>query len=94
MFNLQHNKAKLKNFKSRKFRAWPYCRASVYKNKRMTVGKIIVLDFNGSNFSSIYDSKACLQLNNQFVKLVSWYDNENGYSNRVVDLVRVMASKE
>ena len=60
----------------------------------MTVVKIIVLDFNGSNFSSIYDSKACLQLNNQFVKLVSWYDNENGYSNRVVDLVRVMASKE
>ena len=60
----------------------------------MTVDKIIVLDFNGSNFSSIYDSKACLQLNNQFVKLVSWYDNENGYSNRVVDLVRVMASKE
>ena len=60
----------------------------------MTVGKIIILDFNGSNFSSIYDSKACLQLNNQFVKLVSWSDNENGYSNRVVDLVRVMASKE
>jgi glyceraldehyde 3-phosphate dehydrogenase len=51
-------------------------------------------DFNGSTFSSIYDAKACIQLNNQFVKLVSWYDNENGYSNRVVDLIKVMAAKE
>merc|ERR1712131_545087 len=59
-----------------------------------TQDMVVSCDFNGSNFSSIYDSKACLQLNNQFVKLVSWYDNENGYSNRVVDLVRVMASKE
>lgn len=59
-----------------------------------TQDMVVSCDFNGSNFSSIYDSKACLQLNNQFVKLVSWYDNENGYSNRVVDLVCVMASKE
>merc|ERR1712235_117118 len=59
-----------------------------------TQDMVVSCDFNGSNFSSIYDSKACLQLNNQFVKLFSWYDNENGYSNRVVDLVRVMASKE
>merc|ERR1711936_623200 len=55
---------------------------------------VVSCDFNGSTFSSCYDSKACLQLNNQFVKLVTWYDNENGYSNRVVDLIRVMASKE
>jgi glyceraldehyde 3-phosphate dehydrogenase len=55
---------------------------------------VVSCDFNGSKFSSVYDSKACLQLNQQFVKLVSWYDNENGYSNRVVDLIKVMASKE
>lgn len=55
---------------------------------------LVSSDFNGSTFSSVYDSKACLQLNNQFVKLVSWYDNENGYSNRVVDLINHMASKE
>jgi len=55
---------------------------------------VVSCDFNGSKLSSIYDSKACLQLNNNFVKLVSWYDNENGYSNRVVDLIKVMAAKE
>lgn len=55
---------------------------------------VVSSDFNGTKFSSVYDSKACLQLNNQFVKLVSWYDNENGYSNRVVDLIKVMAAKE
>merc|ERR1712141_772519 len=59
-----------------------------------TEDMVVSCDFNGSTFSSIYDSKACIQLNNQFVKLVSWYDNENGYSNRVVDLIKVMAAKE
>merc|ERR1712210_329070 len=49
-----------------------------------TEDMVVSCDFNGSTFSSIYDAKACIQLNNQFVKLVSWYDNENGYSNRVV----------
>jgi len=55
---------------------------------------VVSCDFNGSTMSSTYDSKACLQLNNNFVKLISWYDNENGYSNRVVDLIKVMAAKE
>merc|ERR1712227_812158 len=55
---------------------------------------VVSCDFNGSTFSSCSESKACLQLTYQFVKLVTWYDNENGYSNRVVDLIRVMASKE
>ncbi|CBY35474.1 unnamed protein product [Oikopleura dioica] len=59
-----------------------------------TEDMVVSSDFNGSTFSSIYDAKACIQLNNQFVKLVSWYDNENGYSNRVVDLIKVMAAKE
>ena len=45
------------------------------------------LDFNMDPRSSIFDAGACIGLNNNFVKLVSWYDNEFGYSNRVVDLI-------
>ena len=47
----------------------------------------MILDFNADSRSSIFDAKACIQLNNNFVKVVSWYDNEFGYSNRVVDLI-------
>ena len=54
----------------------------------------LISDFNGSNFSSVFDALACIQLNNNFVKLISWYDNEFGYSNRVVDLIRHMAAQE
>jgi glyceraldehyde 3-phosphate dehydrogenase len=52
---------------------------------------VVSNDFIGDERSSIFDSKAGIALNTGFVKLVSWYDNEWGYSNRVVDLISHMA---
>merc|ERR1711907_623516 len=52
---------------------------------------VVSSDFIGCPISSIFDSKAGIALNGNFVKLVSWYDNEWGYSNRVVDLLAYIA---
>jgi glyceraldehyde 3-phosphate dehydrogenase len=54
---------------------------------------VVSNDFTGSRLSSIFDSGASIQLNGNFFKLVSWYDNEMGYSNRVLDLIRFMIKK-
>jgi glyceraldehyde 3-phosphate dehydrogenase len=48
---------------------------------------LVSSDFISSPISSIFDAKAGIMLNPRFVKLVAWYDNEYGYSNRVVDLM-------
>jgi len=56
--------------------------------------EVVSSDFIGDRRSSIYDAKACLQLNDRFFKVVAWYDNEMGYSNRVVDLMLAMARKD
>ena len=49
--------------------------------------------FVHSPASSIYDEGSGIELNKRFFKLVSWYDNEWGYSNRVVDLVKFIVKK-
>jgi glyceraldehyde 3-phosphate dehydrogenase len=54
---------------------------------------VVSNDFTSSTLSSIYDSDASIELNGNFFKLISWYDNEMGYSNRVLDLIRYMAKK-
>ncbi|MEQ8811661.1 type I glyceraldehyde-3-phosphate dehydrogenase [Imperialibacter roseus] len=57
-----------------------------------TEDAVVSTDFVGDARSSIFDADAGISLNANFVKVVSWYDNEWGYSNRVVDLVLHMAS--
>merc|ERR1712157_535469 len=56
-----------------------------------TEDEIVSSDLNGDPHSSIFDAKAGISLNKNFVKLVSWYDNEWGYSRRVLDLLAYMA---
>eukprot|EP00762_Andalucia_godoyi_P005358 ANDGO_06818.mRNA.1 Glyceraldehyde-3-phosphate dehydrogenase len=56
--------------------------------------EVVSSDFIGDSRSSIYDSKASIVLNDKFVKLVSWYDNEYGYSCRVCDLIIACANKQ
>ena len=57
----------------------------------VTDQKLVSSDFLGNSHSSIVDMDACIQLNNNFLKIVSWYDNEWGYSNRVIDLMLHMS---
>ena len=44
--------------------------------------------------SSIFDAAAGIELNDRFFKVISWYDNESGYSHRCVDMIRMMAAKD
>merc|ERR1711862_708846 len=59
-----------------------------------TEDEVVSTDFVSCKFSSIFDVGAGISLNDNFVKLVSWYDNEWGYSNRVFDLAIYMKSKD
>lgn len=52
-----------------------------------TEDSVVSTDFNGDPASSTFDAKAGMMLSNRFFKLVTWYDNECGYSNRVLDLI-------
>ena len=57
-----------------------------------TEDAVVSQDFNGSAYSSIFDAKAGIGLNKNFVKVVAWYDNEWGYSHRMLDLAHYMAT--
>ncbi|KAL1494062.1 hypothetical protein ABEB36_009720 [Hypothenemus hampei] len=56
--------------------------------------QVVSSDFIGDTHSSIFDAAAGISLNANFVKLISWYDNEYGYSNRVVDLIKYIQTKD
>lgn len=57
-----------------------------------TNDEVVSSDFIHDSRSSIFDVKAGISLNDNFVKLIAWYDNEWGYSNRLVDLAHYMAT--
>ncbi len=56
-----------------------------------TEDKVVSTDFRGEPMTSVFDADAGIALDSTFVKLVSWYDNEWGYSNKVLEMVRVVA---
>merc|ERR1712232_870087 len=53
---------------------------------------LVSTDYEGNSISSIFDAEAGIMLNPTFVKLIAWYDNEWGYSSRVVDLMKHVAA--
>ncbi|MGY0560966.1 MULTISPECIES: type I glyceraldehyde-3-phosphate dehydrogenase [unclassified Luteimonas] len=58
-----------------------------------TEDKVVATDFRGDARTSVFDVDAGIQLDDTFVKLVAWYDNEWGYSNKCLEMVRVVAGK-
>ena len=58
-----------------------------------TEDKVVATDFRGDTRTSIFDAEAGIQLDDTFVKLVAWYDNEWGYSTKCLEMVRVVAAK-
>jgi len=59
-----------------------------------TEEEVVSSDFIGDTHSSIFDAAAGISLNDKFVKLISWYDNEFGYSSRVIDLIKYIQTKD
>ncbi|WP_343191950.1 type I glyceraldehyde-3-phosphate dehydrogenase [Buchnera aphidicola (Formosaphis micheliae)] len=57
-----------------------------------TEDAVVSTDFNGTTLTSIFDAQAGLSLNRTFFKIIAWYDNESGYSSKVLDLTSLIAS--
>ncbi len=57
-----------------------------------TEDKVVATDFRGETCTSVFDAEAGIALDSTFVKLVSWYDNEWGYSNKCLEMVRVVGA--
>ena len=55
--------------------------------------QVVATDFRGDTRTSIFDADAGIALDGTFVKVVSWYDNEWGYSNKCLEMVRVVTAK-
>jgi glyceraldehyde 3-phosphate dehydrogenase len=53
---------------------------------------LVSCDFNGSSFSSVVDAEYTTVIGDNMVKILSWYDNEMGFSNRMIDLTRLVAT--
>ena len=58
-----------------------------------TEDKVVSTDFRGEAMTSVFDAEAGIALDGTFVKVVSWYDNEWGYSNKCLEMARVVAAK-
>jgi glyceraldehyde 3-phosphate dehydrogenase len=56
-----------------------------------TTDKVVATDFRGEVCTSVFDAEAGIALDKTFVKVIAWYDNEWGYSNKVLEMVRVIA---
>ena len=56
-----------------------------------TTDKVVATDFRGETCTSVFDADAGIALDSTFVKIVAWYDNEWGYSNKCLEMVRVVA---
>ncbi len=56
-----------------------------------TTDKVVATDFRGETRTSVFDADASIALDGTFVKLIAWYDNEWGYSNKCLEMVRVVA---
>ncbi len=56
-----------------------------------TEEKVVATDFRGESCTSVFDAEAGIALDDTFVKIISWYDNEWGYSCKVLEMIRVMA---
>ncbi|WP_119155920.1 type I glyceraldehyde-3-phosphate dehydrogenase [Caldimonas tepidiphila] len=58
-----------------------------------TEDKVVATDFRGESCTSVFDAEAGIALDKTFVKVVAWYDNEWGYSNKVLEMARVIAAQ-